>query len=132
MRTVVFLPDIIPKYRDMLADVDESRRFELANCMALLYFGVGYYLRVSRRNELMHTLQTNAIAKSILAALTLVRTDRRESLECLYDAMDTFRRYLCPLYADHSEHPDVFTVSEYLHVMDRQLEELIDVELGYP
>ena len=109
-------------------DADEIRRFELANCFALLYFAIGYYLRVSRRNQLMYTLRTKTIGKSILDALTLMRTDRKESIEYFYDAMDAFRQYLTPLYADHGEHPRVFGLSEYLGAMGRQLKELTDIE----
>ena len=132
MRPLLELPGLLPTREMDEGDESALRTFELANCITLLYFAVGYYLRAGRRNQLMHTLQTNSIAQSILPAVTLVRTDRRESLEYLLDAMWAFRRHLSPIYMEHSEHPDVFTLRENLCVMDRQLQVLLDLEGNYP
>ena len=128
----VELPGLLPTREMNEGDESALRTFELANCITLLYFAVGYYLRVDRCNQLMHTLQTNSIALNILPAVTLVRSDPRESLEYLLDAMSAFRRRLIPIYLFHEEHPDVFTLREYLCSMDRQLQVLLDLEGNYP
>ena len=132
MRPLLELPGLLPTREMDEGDESALRTFELANCITLLYFAVGYYLRVDRCNQLMYTLQTNSIALNILPAVTLVRSDRRESLEYLLDAMWTFRRRLIPIYLWHEEHPDVFTLREYLCSMDRQLQVLLDLEGNYP
>ena len=124
LQPFISVPDLLAT--DDIAD--EIQKFELANCFALLYFAIGYYLRVSRRNQLMYTLRTNTIGKSILDALTLVRTDRKESLEYFYEALDAFRQYLTPLYTVHAENSRVIGFSEYLGAMGRQLKELTDIE----
>ena len=120
----ITLPDIIPNYRDEIANADESRRFELGNSMALLYFGIGYYLRVSRRNELMHNLQNETTAENLLAGITLTRADRKESLCCLLDALDVFERRFFSVYDDYFEHTRVQTLRQYLQIMDHQLHQL--------
>ena len=120
----ITLPDIIPDYRDVIANADESRRFELANSMGLLYFAVGYYLRVSRRNELMYTLQNKTIAESILTAITVTRADPEESLRCLHDASSLFLRHFFSVYSDYFEHTRVQSLWQFLQIMDHQLRAL--------
>ena len=99
LRTFESMNYLFPANQPPIEGIDEidSPTFEHGNCIFLLYFAIGYYIRAHRHNQLTHTLQNVATANHLLRALPLLSSDRKEAIRNLSRALWLLRRDLDPI-----------------------------------